>query len=169
MGTPLSNSSPTKENERKNSRSTMMKEQQQNNNNNNADQSWKQKKGYTATIFLLAVVGCTCLFAVVSHSRSSTSQGYMRNSPVSLEFLESLSGKKNFCDLAEKKCASEVAACDADPHCRPQLTDCQQCTCFPTQHCLTGPDNVHGRPKGCVGKTAAGKALAKCLGDADDA
>merc|ERR1712238_462987 len=76
---------------------------------------------------------------------------------------------KNFCDLAQKDCASKVAACDADPHCRPQLTDCQQCTCFPTQHCLTGPDHVHGRPRGCVGKTDAGKALAKCLGNADDA
>merc|ERR1712161_123491 len=53
-----------------------------------ADQSWKHKKGYTSTFFLLAVVGACCLFAVVSHSR--TSQSYMQNSPVSL--VSSLGG-----------------------------------------------------------------------------
>ena len=70
----------------------MMQEQQQNNKNKNnnagatvTDQSWKQKKGYTATYFLLAVVGCCCLFdVVVSHSRSTSQRYYMRNSPVSL-------------------------------------------------------------------------------------
>jgi len=126
----------------------MMQRDQQANNKDD----WKQKKGWTSTVFLVGVLGLSCVGVLYSGSttESNSTKGLIRSDL----------GRKDYCALVLEggDCFDEGNACAADSTCAAgQLVACLGCGCFPTKKCVIN----------CVANSAptnAGAKLASCTG-----